>query len=51
MDDAQRRTIANELQKPNYDHLIYMLFVWKSFSGCKYYQIWDRSLITVHDIY
>ena len=26
MDDAQRRTIANELQKPNYDHLICYLF-------------------------
>ena len=26
MDDAQQRTIANELQKPNYDHLMCHLF-------------------------
>ena len=32
MDDAQQRTIANELQKPNYDHFD-MLFVWKWFSA------------------
>ena len=49
MDDAQRRTIANDLQKPNYDHLICYLFG-KVFLAAKYYQIWDRSFI-VHDLY
>ena len=49
MDDAQLRTIANELQKSNYDHLICYLFG-KVFLAAKYYQIRDRSFI-VHDTY
>ena len=44
MDDAQRRTTANELQKPNYDYLICYLFG-NDFLAAKYYQIRDRSFI------
>ena len=44
MDDAQQRTIANELQKPNYDHLICYLFG-NDFLAAKYYQIRNRSFI------
>ena len=43
MDDAQQRTIANELQKPKYDHLICYLFG-NDFLAEKYYQIWNRHL-------
>ena len=43
MDDAQQRTIANELQKPKYDHLICYLFG-NDFLAAKYYQIWNRQL-------
>ena len=49
MDDAQQRTIANELQKPNYDHLICHLFG-NDFLAAKYYQIRDRSF-NVQEIY
>ena len=49
MDDAQQRTIANELQKPKYDHLICYLFG-NDFLAAKYYQIRDRSFI-VQKIY
>ena len=49
MDDAQQRTTANELQKPNYDHLICYLFG-NDFLAAKYYQIRDRSFI-VQKIY
>ena len=42
MDDAQQRTIANELQKPNYDHLMCHLFG-NDFLPAKYFQIRDRS--------
>ena len=47
MDDSQRRTIANELQKPNYDHLICYLFgkVFLAANTIKY-----PSFI-IHDIY
>ena len=44
MDDAQQRTIANELQKPNYDHLICYLFG-NDFLAAEYYQIRNRSFI------
>ena len=43
MDDAQQRTIANELQKPKNDHLICYLFG-NDFLAAKYYQIWNRQL-------
>ena len=49
MDDAQQRTIANELQKPNYDHLMCHLFG-NDFLAAKYYQIRDRSF-NVQEIY
>ena len=49
MDGTQQRTIANELQKPNYDHLICYLFG-KVFLAAKNYQIRDRSYI-VRDTY
>ena len=44
IDDAQQRTIANELQKPNCDHLICYLFE-NDFLAAKYYQIRNRSFI------
>ena len=44
MDDAQQRTIANELQKPNYDHLICYLFG-NDFLAAEYYQIRNRLFI------
>ena len=44
MDDAQQRTIANELQKPNYDHLICYLFG-NDFLAAEYHQIRNRSFI------
>ena len=43
MDDAQQRTVANELQKPNYDHVIYYLFG-NGFLAAKYYQVRNRRL-------
>ena len=49
MDDAQQRTITNELQKPNYDHLICYLFG-NDFLAAQYYQIRNRSFI-VQKIY
>ena len=49
MDDAQQRTITNELQIPNYDHLICYLFG-NDLLATKYYQIRDRSFI-VQKIY
>ena len=49
MDGAQQRTIANGLQKPNYDHLICYLFG-NDFLVAKCYQIRNRSFI-VQKIY
>ena len=49
MDDAQQRTIANELQKPNYDHLMCDLFG-NDFLAAKHFQIRDRSF-NVKEIY
>ena len=49
MDDAQRRTIANELQKQNYDHLICYLFG-KVFLAANTIKYGDPSFI-IHDIY
>ena len=43
MDDAQQRTVANELQKPKYDHLVCHLFG-NDILAPKYYQIRNRRL-------
>ena len=50
MDEAQQRAIANELQKPNYDHLMCHLFG-NDFLAAKYFQIRVDRSINVQEIY